>query len=184
MLFFIMQLNDEDYDKFLRLYEESHKPLLNYAYSILHDKQLAEEATQDAFIRIMRNLDKLSENERSKTFHYMVRVVKHVAFSTYKKEKPAANQDLFERDLDDFEDENEVVWSAYQAKELYQEIRHYVINNMDEIDRTILTLRSSRGMSYRGIAEIVGLSESNVSVRLTRLRKKMKSELFGKEKIL
>ena len=179
-----MQLNDNDYDKFVRLYEDFHKPLLNYAYSILHDQRLAEEVTQDAFIRIMRNLDKLSENERSKTFHYMVKVVKHVAFSTYKKEKPATNQDLWDRDSDDFEDKSETVWSAYQAKELYQKIRNYVVNNMDEMDRTILTLRSSRGMSYKEIAEVVGLSESNVSVRLTRLRKKMKSELFGKEKIL
>lgn len=180
MLFFVIMLNSDD-GKFTRLYEKFHDPLLLKAISLLHSIPLAEEAVQDAFIRILKNLDKICENDRSKTWHYMVVVVTNVSFSILKKDKPSIYHDMGKIGMDEIEDYAEPIWSEYQAKELYQMARDYVNNNLDEIERQILILRSGHDMSYKEIADIVGITESNVSAKLSRLRKKMKIDLSLEE---
>ena len=177
MLFFIMLLSDEDNDKFTRIYTGFHDLLLRYAFNMLKDMRIAEEVTHDAFVKILGNLDKLSENEPSKIWYYMTTIVRHISYDTYKKELSSKFANVDDGNMDTFEDKSEPVWSAYQAKELYQQIRDYITTNLNESDRVLLTLRSTREMPYKKIAEIVGESEGNVSVRLTRLRKKMKDAL-------
>jgi len=181
MLIFIMDFSDEDNGKFARLYNDFHDSLMKYAYKLLRNRHDSEETVHEAFIRVLKNLDKLSENERSKTWHYMVIVVKNVALSKLKKEKPSVIQDLGDSGMDDIVDDSEPVWSEYHAKELYTKIREYIVENLDETERQILTLRAGHNLSYKDIANIVGISESNVSVKLTRIRKKMKRDLMMQE---
>ncbi len=176
-MLFLMLFNSEEHDKFTRLYINFHGALLNYAYSILRDKRLSEEAVQDAFVRILKNLDKLSENTPGKTWYYMMVVVKNVSLSILKKEKASLYLDLGETGLERIKDSGEPIWSEYQAKELYQKIKDYIIENLNETDRNIMILRSVHKMSYKDIAEIVGITESNVSARLSRMRRKMKADL-------
>jgi RNA polymerase sigma-70 factor (ECF subfamily) len=55
--------------------------------------------------------------------------------------------------------------------------RIYVeIRKMEPIDRSLILL-SLDGMSYREMAEIHGLSESNIGVRITRARQKLSAKL-------
>jgi len=42
-------------------------------------------------------------------------------------------------------------------------------------ERNILSLRSSDNLSYKEIAEITGMSEENVKVKIHRIRKKLKN---------
>ena len=48
-------------------------------------------------------------------------------------------------------------------------------------NRVIFMRRYWFSDSYKDIAEVVGLSEKNVSVRLTRIREKMKQYLIERE---
>ena len=48
-------------------------------------------------------------------------------------------------------------------------------------NRVILMRRYWFADSYKDIAEFVGLSEKNISVRLTRIREKMKQYLIERE---
>ena len=181
MIFFVMLLNDEDTIKFTKLYNKHHNTLLQYAYTVLQNRQLAEEATHDAFVRILRNLDKLDSNDPDRTWHFCLKVLKNVTYTMANKERNAPIQDMGERGMEAIEDAREPVWSNYQVTELYQQIQSYITNNLSETDRTIMMLRRNNRMSYKEIADIVGMTESNVSVRLTRLRKKIKSALMLEE---
>ena len=177
MVFLIMQFSNEDHGKFTQLYKDFHDPLMKYAYSILKDRNLSEEAVQDTFIRVLKNLRKLSDDDGRKTWHYMVIVLRNVSLTMLKKERASIYQDLGENGLAGIAAHDEPIWSEYQAKELYQKITEYINCNLSEIDRYIMILRGVYKMSYKDIAGIVGITESNVSARLSRLRKKMKSDL-------
>ncbi len=50
------------------------------------------------------------------------------------------------------------------------------INQLREFDRAIILLYLER-FSYRDIAEVIGISEANISVRLVRIKKKLKELL-------
>jgi RNA polymerase sigma-70 factor (ECF subfamily) len=52
------------------------------------------------------------------------------------------------------------------------------INHLRKFDRAIVLLYLEQ-LSYRDIAEVIGISESNVSVRLVRIKKKLKELLKG-----
>jgi RNA polymerase sigma-70 factor (ECF subfamily) len=180
MFFLTIFLNEHDTDKFTRIYEKFHAPLLMRAFTILKSKRLAEDVVQDTFVRILSNLDKLSEGDHKRTWYYMATTAERICYTILKKEKQFKIQDLGEKEFDELEATHEPVWSEYQAKELYQRMKAYICNDLNETDRQIMLLRGARKMPYKEIAEIVGMSESNVSVRLTRLRKKMKSVIcFG-----
>jgi RNA polymerase sigma-70 factor (ECF subfamily) len=50
------------------------------------------------------------------------------------------------------------------------------INRLPKFDRAILLLHLEQ-LPYREIAEVIGISEANVSVRLVRIKKKLKERL-------
>ena len=180
MFIIIFALSDDEYCKFTRLYEEYHASLLKYSKRLLKDQRLAEEAVHDAFVRIMKNLHKISESERSKTWFFMVVIVKRVCLTILKKNNDAAFHDIGEPGIEVVADQEEPFWSEYQAKELYERINIYVNTELNEIDRRILTYRANH-LSYKEIADLTGITESNVSARLSRLRQKMKADLAIEE---
>ena len=55
------------------------------------------------------------------------------------------------------------------------------LDGLAKVDRVIFVSRYYLSESYRDIAEKTGLSEKNISVKLTRMRAKLKDHLLQKE---
>lgn len=53
---------------------------------------------------------------------------------------------------------------------------HEVISHLDEPDRTIVTMKLE-GYSYKEIGDQLGMTEKNVSVRLVRVKDKLREEM-------
>jgi len=53
------------------------------------------------------------------------------------------------------------------------------MDQLPEIQRTIMLLRESEGQSYAGIAEELGITETQVRVYLHRARQKIKKSISG-----
>ncbi len=177
MFLFLLILDGEDHDKFIRLYSAYRFPLEHYALSLLHNRQLAEEATQETFIRIFKNLNKITEDDSSRTWYYMVTIIKNISFTMMKKEKNTASYQTTEFDSENLESLDEPAWSQLQAQELAQKIREYAEKSLSKDEIVILTLSSVHRLSYKEISALMGISEGYVSVKLSRIRKKMKHYL-------
>ena len=67
-----------------------------------------------------------------------------------------------------------------EAKELARIIEEF-LDTLTVENRVIFMRRYWFADSYKDIAEFVGLTEKNISVRLTRIRKKMKQYLIERE---
>ena len=72
------------------------------------------------------------------------------------------------------------VEAEIEAKELARIIESF-LDTLTTENRVIFMRRYWFSDSYKDIAEVVGLSEKNVSVRLTRIREKMKQYLIERE---
>ncbi len=67
--------------------------------------------------------------------------------------------------------------SCYQPNLALQDLLEKAIEQLTDVQRSIVLLRDLEGYSYDEIGEILGLNESQVKVYLFRARQKMKEQL-------
>ena len=79
--------NSEEKRKLQRLFKAYNQMMLYAADRILNDKDDAEDAVQQAFLRVMNHLDDIDENDEQKTKSYLSIIAQNIAIDIYRKKK-------------------------------------------------------------------------------------------------
>ncbi len=137
-----------------------------YAVSILHDQQTAEDAVQEAFSRIYAARASLDEGRSFSA--YLCTIAKRICIDELRKQRrfPELPGDLPDPPVDSAE--------AEYIKGLERLNRIHLLANLDERDRKLLLAFSLEGKPTKQIAGEMNLSDSQVRVRLHRIRRKLK----------
>ena len=179
MISFKFSSKDEEKSAIEKLYIKTNRVLYGYAYNILKDKGLAEDAVHEAFIRLEKNLDKIDDPDSRRTFNYLITIVENISKTMYVKrgrEFAAPLEDYSEVEENEFESADEVV-----IKREEYVLLHEAIDHLDEKYRKVMTLLYFYGMKEKEIAEELGISISNVGVRIHRAKIKIKEYIERKE---
>ncbi|MDR1892949.1 MAG: sigma-70 family RNA polymerase sigma factor [Oscillospiraceae bacterium] len=80
-LFLTMIDSESDRVKFMRLYNEYRHTMYRTANAILKDSYLAEDAVQEAFVRIIKNLHKIDGADSRQTKVFLAIIVKNVSLT-------------------------------------------------------------------------------------------------------
>ncbi len=176
-MFLLMMVIDseEDRSKFQMIYETYHKLMLFLARQILTDNRDAEDAVQEAFIKIIANLDKISDPRCLKTKHFIVVIVKRTAIDLKRKKNREQEMVMSDEDID--------VLQMYGNDDCgYHKIDESIdlakaIAGLSDVYRDIILLKYYQECSDAQIAELTGLSVSNVQKIIQRARKKLEQEL-------
>ncbi len=146
----------------------------NYLYAICHDilgnEQDAEDALQEAFFKIYKNMDKVSANglDCNKTKSLIITITKNTAIDFYRKNR---KRWLWEVDLEDSGILSQTQDGALQVKD---ESRLFAaINGLPTKYREILLLKYASGYSNREMSEILEIAETTVRMRISRGKKKL-----------
>ena len=93
MLGFYLALIDNPSDKetFSEIYNHYRDMMHQKAMSILHNRALAEEAVQESFLKIAKNISKISSPVCSKTAAFIVIIVRNTSYDILRREKPDKN---------------------------------------------------------------------------------------------
>lgn len=155
--------------KFEQIYEEYRQTMYFTAYRILHDSYEAEDAVQNAFLRIIDNLEKIDLTNRHKTKGFVVIVVENATIDLYRKKKRenAVSYDELS------------TWSACaETSDLDSKMHvHSVLQRLPIQYKTVLLLKYSHGYNNPEISEILRISEENVRQRIVRAKKKLSQML-------
>ena len=81
--------NDADRALFAEIYEQYHERMEQAALRILKDTHDAEDAVQNAFLKIIRNFEKFLELPCKKRPFWCVCIVKNEAITLLRKKKKA-----------------------------------------------------------------------------------------------
>lgn len=109
---------------------------------------------------------------RSKFSTWMYRVALNTAITHFRKDKKTKdNSSLDENHIQIEGPEHENMNRKEEINQLYA-----AINHLSATDKAIVLLHLE-GYAYKEISEIVGISEVNVRVKMTRIRKKIKNIL-------
>jgi RNA polymerase sigma factor (sigma-70 family) len=154
---------------------DRHKDLVfTIAMNITRNREDAEEVAQDAFLKAFRKIDTFRKESGFQTWLY--RIAYNEAISKIRKNKVKL-LDLEEEILEVIpDDEVEEEIGGLDEQEQRQVISR-ILDKLPETDRALVTLFYLENHPVSEIAEITGLGESNVKVRLHRVRKRIYSDL-------
>lgn len=150
------------------------------SYNIVNDRQDAEECVNDAYLGAWNAIPPAQPNP---LLSYICKIVRNISLNLYYKKAAAKRNSAYTIAMEEIENciaTPNTVEADIEVKELAHIIEDY-LDTLTVENRVIFMRRYWFSDSYRDIAERVGLTEKSISVRLTRIRKKMKEYLIERE---
>lgn len=155
--------------KIQKLYEIYEQPMYRIAYAFLHNREMAEDAVSEAFVRIIGKIKRLGDAESPKTKSYIVKVIKSTSIGIYRRNK---RKYMYEQPIDD---------NIMQLSDPLTDVEDKIIagstgeimNGLEETDRTIVMFRCRYEMPYKEIAQRTSMSEAAVRKRFERAKRRI-----------
>jgi RNA polymerase sigma factor (sigma-70 family) len=141
-----------------------------YAYAILGDAHLAQDAAQEAFIAAYQNLDQLRE---PKAFPGWLRRIIFTRCMRLTRGKRLPDQSL---DTVQLSSSQPTPLAALEAQEMQEQIRA-AIRALSEPQRVATVLYYIDGYSQSEVAEFLGISVDAVKKRLQRARERLQERM-------
>jgi RNA polymerase sigma-70 factor (ECF subfamily) len=156
-------------DHLERLFREFHGPIVRYLARRLGDRDLAEELTQETFLRAMRHGP--VARERAWLFTVATNLMRDEARRGARERQRLA---LLKGEVDAAGPREPDVLAAEPAAEALREeaLAHRAVDALAERDRMALLLREE-GLDYHEIAATLGLSVGSVGTTLSRARRRL-----------
>lgn len=170
-------------DAILELEHKYGRVLHSLSFRILNDSQDAEECINDAYLGVWNAIPPARPR---KLLAFVCRIVRNISIKRYKKNTAAkrnSHYDVAIEELDGCLVSPTSVEKEMEDRELTKIIEAF-LDTLSREDRVIFIRRYWFFDTYSDIADSVGLTEKNVSVRLTRIRDKLRKYLLKKEVLL
>ena len=165
------------FDELVNRYE---RRIFRLAMNITQNREDAEDATQDAFLKSFQHLAEFQGESRFYT--WLVRIAVNEALMRLRRrrrnvtsldEPVQTEEDLMPREIEDWGPTPE---QRYQVTELHS-ILNNAIAELDPIFRTVFVLRDMEQLSTEEAADALGISVPAVKSRLLRARLKLRERL-------
>ena len=177
-----------DLDAFNRLVLAYQNMVYNQAYRVVGDMDVAEDASQDAFIIAFRKLG----TYRGGSFKaWLLRIVTNLCYDELRRRKRRPTTPLEPMDHDDDEiesprwlsDPSETPEQTAERVELAKAIQ-YCLNGLPPDFRAIVTLVDIQGLDYSEAAQAMNRPLGTVKSRLARARTRLRDCLQGYKELL
>jgi RNA polymerase sigma-70 factor (ECF subfamily) len=155
--------------QFVALLDEHRKILYKVARSYCRNPADREDLVQEMAVQLWRSFSRYDDRYRFSTWMY--RVALNVAIS-FSRSETRRSRHVVPAD-DSLLEIAAVPESAEADEELH--LLHSFIGQLDELDRALMLLYLD-GNRYDSIAEILGISETNVGTKISRIKEKLRRE--------
>ena len=173
----IQRVLDGDQDAFTTLVNKYQKSVHALVWRKIGDFHIAEELTQDVFLKAYKRLSTLKRPEQFPGWLYVI-ATRHCFSWLRKKRVPTRSLDAMP--MDELE---EVYYAQYEADrgetaamEQRRELVKRLLKKLPESERTVVTLYYLAEMSGEEISQFLGVSPNTVRSRLHRARQRLQKE--------
>ncbi|MNC12383.1 RNA polymerase sigma factor YlaC [compost metagenome] len=154
-----------------QIYEQYFQDVYLFALSLSRDKQIAEEITQETFVKAMKNINQFKGN--CKISVWLCQIAKNTYFTYMNKQKRYRPGDPQENIP-----ENSLTLE-HQLADKTEALRiHKVLHSLKEPYKEVFTLRVFGELSFDHISEVFGKTESWARVTFHRARNIIKDLLL------
>jgi len=153
-----------EHDEFLSLIEKHQRLLLKVCWAYTFTSHDRDDLLQEIMVRLWSAFAKYDRNRRFSTWMYRVAINVSIDFCRRKGRT---------KESESLDNVHEVALPADATKQEQLREMHELLEQQNEAERAILLLYLE-GNSHREIGEVLGISESNVATRLSRLKKSLR----------
>jgi len=186
-LWLVKQSRKGNVDAFEELIKDYKKIAYNIALRVLRNVEDAEDASQEALIKVFKNIQNFNMQSTFKVWMY--RIVVNTCYDFKRKKSINAvsidesidlggSSELHREIADDSGNPDVLVEKNFNNK-----LVNDSVNKLEDDYKTIIILRDIQGFSYSEIAEILSCNLGTVKSRLNRARKSLKEILENELKI-
>ena len=150
------------------------------ADNILDDPQDAEECVNDAYLGAWNAIPPVKPDP---LLTYICKIVRNISLNLYHRKEAAKRSSHYTIAMEEIE-ACIAATNAVEAEIEAVELAHIIERFLDTLtveNRVLFMRRYWFSDSCRDIAGLIGLTEKNVSVRLTRIREKLRQYLIERE---
>jgi RNA polymerase sigma-70 factor (ECF subfamily) len=172
--YYIREILKGDTGSFSQLVEKYSRLAFSLSMKLLNQREDAEEAAQDSFVKAYNSLSSFQSSSTFKTWFF--RIVYNTSISKLRTRKN------FEVKFEDVKiTDSEINYTENAIGKLNSEDRQkYLQIGLDRLapdERALLNMYYYEDFSMDEISAITGLTESNVKVKIHRSRKRLLQEL-------
>ena len=164
-----------DQEAFRLIFERYSRPVISFIYDQVSDRELADELTQETFVRAYRGLKSLRKETKLST--WLFGIAKNVAREALRgRIRDYRHVDLDDKAVLDLTDHQPVPVNRLLNKELNELIQRSLAS-LDDDKRLVFTLKVFQQCSYEEIADITGFSIPKLKTDLHRARSEMRRRI-------
>jgi len=179
-------MSGSDMQSFESIYADYGEKIINLAFRLSGNRETARDLTQEIFLKVYENLDSFEGKSHIYTWIYRI-AVNHI-YNYLKKERRYRWLDLLDKNISDSLHENQID-PAYRASNpsappdgamqtsQRAEIVWKTVQTLPAKYRVPLILHHYEELSYKEIADALGLSLSAVEARIHRAKKQLIKKL-------
>jgi len=171
--------NASDSQKLEKLYERYEQKMYAVAFSILHNEWQAEDAVQDAFVRLLKNIRKLKDIDSPKSRAYVLHTIKTAAIDQYRRNQADSKNCTPIRDIEIEDKQDEMMRIVVRIAN--QTALGQLLDSIPREYREVVIYRCLHRLSVKETAAVLEISEAAVRKRQQRALQKIKS-MIGDEK--
>jgi RNA polymerase sigma-70 factor, ECF subfamily len=173
----LIQARNGDRNAYGELVSRCYEDVIRVVYRMCGDSQIAQDATQEAFIRAWVRLPGFQS--RAPFSHWVYRIAVNAAMDTL-REKPQASIETG-AGFSLMAETNPGPEAAYLEKE-QADIVQGAVNALPEAARTVLVLREYGSLTYEEIASLLEIPVGTVMSRLNYARNRLR-EMLRKDRL-
>ena len=153
------------------------------AYGVLGNQQDAEECVNDAYLGVWNAIPPANP---SHLLAFACKIVKNISLKRHEKNTAVKRNSIHDVSISELEEclaSSSTVEEKIEEQELTKIIEEF-LNSLSKENRVIFLRRYWFLDTYADISERVGITEKNVSVRLSRIRKELRKYLIKRGVLL
>ena len=170
----VLEGDDTAFSTLVKKYQRSVHAL---AWRKIGDFHIAEDITQDTFLKAYQKLSTLKEPQSFASWLYVITANQCKAWLRKKQSWVQSLENTSSAQVE------KATYSGYiieenerMTEETQREVVKKLLAKLQESDRTVITLYYLGGMTYEEISNFLGVSEATIRNRLYRARRRLKKE--------
>lgn len=154
--------------EFEHIYKENYPVVYKYVLSLCRNRPLAEEITQEAFVKAMEHMERF--DGRCQLYVWICQIAKNTYFTYQKKQKRFVSER--QSPTQTTASPEELFFDKETAERLYA-----LLDQLPDPNRDVFSLRVFGELSFSQIGAIYGKTDNWARLIYFRTKKKLKEDL-------